>query len=270
MQDVLRDSDATLSATFYDDDQAVDVGDVDVTVTSASGEQVASGAATADPNQVGVYTFDLPAQPDVDLLTATWAATSQTVRTQARVVGGHYARLGEIRNQRSLDNEARYPLDLLRRMRLSAEATFQGGTGVAWQPRYGQHTAWGVTSTVFLPHLHVRKVLWARADGAALDLSNLTVTAVGRVSGLPSTPHMLEIGYEHGYDVIPGDLQDRFMDYVRYLAVDDKSDLPDRATSMVTEGVSFRISTPSEDRPTGLPAIDATLSRYDERIVGFA
>src|SRR5512143_2294254 len=91
---ILRGTPATLTVTFYGDETAVDAdGTVTCTIVDDAGTAVDSGNATNEDG-IGVYSFDLSAQSDVNLLTATWAGTfsgeATSIVTQAEIVGGFY------------------------------------------------------------------------------------------------------------------------------------------------------------------------------------
>ena len=64
----------------------------------------------------------------------------------------------------------------------------------------------------------------------------------------------------HGDTEPSADLAFAAMKLLKHLVT--PSNIPDRAYSVQTEGASILISMPTADRPTGLPEVDAILNRY--------
>ena len=73
---VLTTAKLTLSQTFTVDEVATDAaGSVNVTVKRLDGTVVAGPTAATHPGPVGLYTYDLPAQPAVDALRVEWTGS---------------------------------------------------------------------------------------------------------------------------------------------------------------------------------------------------
>lgn len=72
--------------------------------------------------------------------------------------------------------------------------------------------------------------------------------------------HWLTAHVTHGLRRVPADLRRGAEALGRHLA--RKSDLPERATEVQTEGAFFSLALPGPNQPTGLPEVDAALRRY--------
>jgi len=116
-------------------------------------------------------------------------------------------------------------------------------------------------------------------DGvAAVDLTAYTLFPWGgidRDSGVywpvPTTDAAnVVVEYTYGYDAPPADLRQAFLTYCRYLLLDTRSRIPDRASVMSTDMGTFQLVTAGFRRPTGLPEVDAVLNDYDQRLPGVA
>lgn len=278
---ILVGAPATLSAVFYDGGEAaVDPGTVTVTVTRSDGTAVATGAATTGTG-AAARTYTLPAQSRLDHLTAVWTgAAGRVVTTRHEVVGGFYAELAEIRALDSLTSTTKYPEALLSVARAQAEDRFEQATGVAWVRRHARDTLSGNGATrMALPRRPPRSLIAATIDGVAagdLTLFRLYDEGVIERAGGVTWPKEaaggggnIVVEYVHGYDAPPADLKQAFMTFVRYLLLETRSRIPDRATAMTTEWGTFQLAS-STTRATLIPEVDAVLAAYDRRIPGMA
>lgn len=279
---VLVNTPGVLSAAFYDGTETlVDPGTVTVTITRSDGTAVVTGAATSGSG-AAERTYTLAAQTRLDHLTAVWTGTvgARKATTYHEIVGGYYAELPEIRALDALTSAVSYPTAKLEAARAQAEARFEEATGVAWVPRHARETLTGAsTSRLTLAYRPPRSLIAATIDAVAIaDLTTLTLYpwgAIDRNTGLtwPSptaTTRNVVVEYTYGYDTPPNDLRQAFLTYCRYLLVDARSRIPDRASVMATDMGTFTLTTAGFRRPTGLPEIDAILNDYDQRIPGVA
>lgn len=79
----------------------------------------------------------------------------------------------------------------------------------------------------------------------------------------------VEITYEAGYtSTPPADIKEAALAAARYhlLAKAPTSSLSDRATSITNEFGNVQLSVAGEDRPTGLPEVDATIMAWAKRV----
>lgn len=287
MQRILRSTPATLEARFYpagSDTPATD-GTVTVTVTRADGTTVTGVGAVSEPDS-GVYRATLPAQPDLDLLTATWEGDTQTVTTTAEIVGGFYCTLAEIRAQRNLDSAAKFPTAALEDARDWFETLAEDHCGCAFVPRFARHTFDGDGSTGLRLRLTstslarrprprpVRRVLAATIDGTSVAggaVSGWDVYPDGTIDTYDATTvftlgrRNVIVAWEYGYDQPPADLKSAALAAIRArLLADEARQYPERATSISNEFGNILLSQPGTNRPTGLPEVDAVLNRLNE------
>lgn len=278
---ILAGAPATLTAAFYDGGEAlVDPGTVTVTVTRSDGTAVVTGAATTGTG-AAVRTYLLPAQTRLDHLTATWTASSgRTGTTRHEIVGGFYAELAEIRALDAVTSEAKYPTALLEVARRQAEDRFEQATGAAWVRRHARDTLSGNSAArMVLPRRPPRSLIGVTIAGvvsADLTLFRLYDEGVIERTAGATWPKdtfggggNVVVEYVHGYDAPPADLKQAFLTYVRYLLLDTRSRIPDRATAMSTEFGTFQLAS-STSRATLIPEVDAILADYDRRIPGMA
>lgn len=265
---VLRGSAPTLSVTFLDGEDPVDVGPVSVSVTNDRGVEVGTGTATADPANVGRYTFRLaPATTaQVDLLTVTWTGTETRV-TEAEVVADYLASIADLRQLKDLDSEY-VSADDLAQARDYAEDLFRDVTGVSWTGRYARTRSDVIGGQAMVPDLYPRAILWATQDGEEADTSGWDLDDSGVIDGPDG--RRVEVAYEHGKQRVPADLRGAFLKFVRHLVLDDSSDLVTRANTLSTDHGTFSINQAGKDRPTGLPDVDVVLRAHDETRQAFA
>jgi hypothetical protein len=279
---ILVGAPATLTAAFYDGGEAlVDPGTVTVTVTRSDGTAVVTGAATTGTGAT-VRTYTLAAQSRLDHLTAVWTGSvgARTVTTRHEIVGGFYAELAEIRALDAVTSDTKYPTALLETARRQAEDRFEQATGAAWVRRHARDTVSGNGATrLVLPHRPPRSLIAATINGtAAGDLTLFRLYDEGLIERAGGATWPKEsaggggnvvVEYVHGYDAPPADLKQAFLTYVRYLLLDTRSRIPDRATAMTTEFGTIQLAS-ATSRATLIPEVDAILADYDRRIPGMA
>ena len=267
------DTPATISATFYaaGADTGADDGTVTVAVMRADGSAVTGVGAVTSAGD-GVYTVTLPAQADLDVLTATWTGATTKVRTTHEIVGRQLVELAEIRAQTNLSS-ASYTNTMLEDARAWFLDTVDDFCGFSPIPRYAYETASGDgTSTVRITNrAYVRAIRSVAVDGEEVgDLTGWDLDN-GLLSGttFPYGRNNVTVGYEYGLDHPPADLKRAALTAIRYrLLTDVNSQLPDRAMSISNEYGNIQMAQPNRKGPTGIPEVDAVLMRYRLVTVG--
>jgi hypothetical protein len=269
---VLKSTGVTLSQRFAVDEVPTDAtGDVTVTVKRLDGAAVASGTAV-HPGEPGLYTFALPGQALVDMLTVDWAGTlggnPVSVRDVAEVVGGFLFDLAKARARFNW-KPGRYTPQVLAEMRTVVEQECEDICGWAFVPRFDREVLTGNgCSGLATTRLMLRTLRSATVDGVALTAPELADVKVGAAGVLNRRygywPHGAEIiaEYEHGHDVPPVGISTQAAYRLRTILDQPDSIVDERALSYsVADGGTYRLSTPAADR-TGVPTIDAVYERY--------
>lgn len=284
---VARTAPATLSHTFEVGETVTDSSTtVTVAVTDANGTVVSSGDATSAGADTGRYTYPLPGQATLSLLTVSWSATiagAPVVETDyCEVVGGFFFRLSEARfSDTSLVNPGDYATAQLDLARLETEVECEEICDRAFVPRYRRVVLDG-TGTTDITLLDadlrtVRAVRMSPAAGQAFVAFTPAQLAALKLIGdreLRRTDNNTEwtfgagnviIEYEYGFDRPPDDLRRVSLVRVRTRLNIHRSGIPDRASSFtVAEGGVFRLDMPGPYK-TGLPEVDAVYGRYSLR-----
>lgn len=270
------DTPATLTATFYPAGSTTGTDDdpVTVAVTAADGTVVAGVGAVASPGN-GVYTATLPAQTELDVLTATWSGAASKVRTRHEIVGAQLVELAEIRAQHNLDSAVKYPTATLDDARAWFLDIVTDHCGFSPIPRYVRETVDGtgtgqvrLTSRAYIRT--IRSVSIDDVDVADLAGWELDTGILYRKDGIFAAGRRnVIVAYEHGLDEPSADLRRAALTAIRYRVLTDASQqLPDRATALQTETGTIQYSQPDEDNPTGLRDVDAILNRLRLVTVG--
>jgi len=279
---------ATLTASFVIDETPVDAGAVTVTVTDASGATASTGVATQ--TAVGEYSYALPAQSTLGPLTAVWAG-SATVTTYPEVVGGQLISLADLRaSDQQFSNTTRWPTSALSAARDEVTDEFGRITGRSFILRGGSFTdVIDQTGSMLLPDTDIVSVNSATLDGAAVDVTTLSVDRTGLLTGVPTpagaqfgqywdgaisslipTPGVFVVTYTYGFPVVPSDVYRAAILRARWVLAANTSGIPDRATSYQAEsGGTFTLATAGAGPwQTGIPDVDAVLTRYTIRSKG--
>lgn len=255
---ILQNKAQTISVTFFDDDTPVDAGAVTVTVRDSAGTTVSTGSAIAG-SETGAYTYVLPAQSTLGPLTVTWAGTS-TEKTNEEIVGGYLFSLQEARASDEImqvGSRRNYSAADIKAVRDAVETEFERITGRSFTVRRKTETVEVINGVGYVSNLDVRNVL--TVNGVAYTG---TYNRVGRVEGLSGDS--AEIVYEYGMETVPDDVKRAGLIRTRYNLAARNTDVPDRATSMTTEGnTTYTLATAGRGgSETGIPEVDATLGRY--------
>ena len=263
------DTPATIDATFYPagDDTGANDGTVTVAVTRADGTTV-DGIGAVSVGTEGRYTATLPAQEQMDILTATWTGNTAKVRTIHEIVGANLVELAEIRAQTNLTSDSIHPTALLDDARSWFLDLVDDYCGFSPVPRFTQETVDGTGySRVVIPNkAYVRTIRYITVDGVAVDDLAAWDLDEGILCGpatLTKGRRNIVIGYEHGLDQAPADLRRAALTAIRARVLADTSkQLPDRVLSQTNEFGAVQYAQASKRYPTGLPEVDAVLARY--------
>ncbi len=284
---VLRTATSTLEHTFYVDEDATDsTTTVTVSIVDANGASVTSGNATSAGVGTGKYTFTLPSQPLVNLLTVSWSATiasASVVETDmVEIVGGFFFTLVEGRaSDSTLADTGKYPTADLIARRLEVEVECEEICDRAFVPRYMRTVLDGTgNSELMLSGVNdirsIRSVKVANQVGetftalTAGQLAKLAVTpdrVLLRTDGniWPEGSSNVVVELEHGLDAPPSDLKPAAMIRFRSRLNATRAGIPERAVSFTSEvGGTYRLSMPGA-YATGLPDVDAAYERYSLR-----
>lgn len=273
---IVRGSPATLSAPFYVNDTATDLDAVPtVLVTRQDGSQVATGAATRVG--VGQYTYALPAQTDLAVLTAVWSGliSSQpiSVTTYVEVVGAEYFSIAELRNSDSvLTNTTRYPDAKCAQARLAVESDFEGICGRAFVPRYArEQLVSNGTGTLWLSNPEPIRLITLTVNGEdwsgktiTTSTDNLRILILAGFQGVWPRYGQITIEYEYGNLAPPERVKNAAMKWAKYKLVADQSRIDERATTMnIPDFGNFVMATPGmRESITGIPEVDVVLWDY--------
>lgn len=285
---LLRDVKETIQITVYSDEAGADAdGSVTVGVVGADGSTIlAAGTATThpgggSPHNDGVYQVAIPAQANLNELTATWAGTwgssSMTFTSLHGVVGGFYAVPAEVRGLDSISGEtATFPaVDVVAAINY-AESVIDDYCGASFVPRFRREVLSGTNSqTLKVSEMFPTKILSASIDGTSLtagEIADVALLASGELVRKGATWTFTEPGlkviveYEHGANVqAPDDIRWAARTLARYHLLEQVSRIPDRAISVQSEFGNIQLAQPGMNRPTPLPDVNVILNRHRHR-----
>lgn len=253
-----------LRHVFVDGDDVLSPPAVTVTVTRAG---------STDP------TIDGPAAPDGDgwtlaagllpmgLYAVRWDGGSTAVdMTSVEVVGGRLFGVPELRAADPELTVERHPADVVEAVRTTVEAEFERITGRSFVRRLLY------IPVVELPEcghlLPVRDV--AEVTALGVEPEAVTVERFGAYAYVPELPpETTGVEILYGLPAVPAGIKRAGLLFARWLLLEDRSGIPDRATSyQPAEGGTYSLATPGRaGAETGLPVVDAVLAGYQHRIV---
>ena len=279
---VLRTAAVTLTHTFTVDEVPTDAtGNVTATLKRLDGT-VVNTATAGHPGDPGVYTYVLPAQSQLDVLTLDWSCTLGgssilSVRDQVEIVGGFLFSPAEARaaHKQLLSSHTTWPTIGLATKGVLVEQECERICRQAFVPRFarialsGNNTpSVGIPQT--LPHTMLRTlravsvggVTWSAPDVAAVGLSDTGVLTRPGGAIWPAGQRNIIVELEYGWDLPPEEVRDAAILRLRSRLTSTTSGIPDRAQSFsVADGGVYRLSTPSAER-TGIPDVDAVYARW--------
>lgn len=238
-----------------------------VTARIGGGAPVAATVATGT-----VYTVPFGVQPmgvhPVEWLNDGVVFMADTVE----VVGGHLFTVADVRaGDKEYRDAARFPASLIRSAREYVTDEFEQITGRSFVRRVSE--AWELSdgSGFMLTGLRDGCTLKSVAvDGVAALVTDYTIDDNGIVEGpaLDLTGRMVVVTVEYGSESVPEDVRRVAGIRARSVLSQASSGVPDRATSIVSpDGGQINLATPGRaGYETGIPEVDAVLSRYTYRI----
>jgi len=236
MTRILTNQQTTITLTTYNTSGTqTDLGTFTIGITDGNGDTITSSGTAVTDNNDGTYDYTLSAQPNVNLLTATWTEDSgqPIYTTHTEIVGGFLFDENQARNWGVKDDSNNIPLNseseysdtriAEERNRITDE--LEQWTGRSWIPRYCRIEASG-TGTPELPlvdgiprlstglRLHrpgrlrdVSQLLSVTVDGATVSTSDVQIDSdralLIRDSGNWNRPqqsnrHNVTVEYEYG------------------------------------------------------------------------
>lgn len=278
MDRLLRNTSDTFSVTFSVDADA----DVTVIVKRADGTTLLSTTATneADP---GVYSVEIPAQANLNILTLTWTGTfsgsAESLESTVEIVGGYYFSIDELRNTDNVikNNLVRFPDELLVDVRMQVEAEFEDICNRAFVPRYYRETGVVVEGdgTLWLEKPEPINVLSLSVDGVD-KLSWVTDGYIKRDKFSPRGMVLsddaygalyaenIDMEYEYGLTRVPIPIKQKALKRGKMLLLGMNSTIDERALTMTLPDIgTVNLATPGvRGAETGVPDIDVVLRRY--------
>lgn len=256
-----------------------------LTVTRADGTTVTPGAVTSDGT--GVYKATVPAQASLTRLTLSWTATvSGATRTVTEVVSVQAARAVELWRYREDAELASLSATALQRLADVVEDWFRDALNFPLAEEYfsvtfRQHRD---TSSLLVPGvLYPVTVEAVSINDVALtapEIADVRVVGTLLERGVTADPFLTggsrwawpeglytvsgTCGPRDDWTSVPEDLKRAAVTLARY--VSRGSNYPERARQIATDGALITLSTPSPDRPTGLPDVDGAVGRYRQTV----
>lgn len=283
---VARTAKAVLEHTFYVGEDPTDSTTiVTVSIVDANGDAVTSGNATSAGAGTGTYTFTLPAQTELDELTATWTGTIDGAAVAeddtVEIVGGFFFTLHAARTaDSSIADTLKYSSALLASTRTEVEFECEEICAQAFVPRYRRVVLDGTgTPDLLLPDPNIRLIravrVAPRVDGTFVALTTAQLAALvergdrvlRRTDGNVWTEGYgnVVVEYEHGLNQPPPDLVRMAKIRLRSRLNLERTGIPDRAVSFsAADGGTYRLSLP-DAYTTGIPDVDAVYERYSLR-----
>lgn len=256
---------------------------VDVVVSDGAGAQVATGAAIEE--STGVYVYTLPAQTQLDVLSAVATATLDsaqvTLTETVRLVDRRMVPLSVLRQADELSGLT--TADFLRAV---DEAEDWITSALNFSPvRTGDRKSFrqaSYTARLEVPGVYYPAVPYSLSrNGTAYSASDLAAMVVRSHAIEFETAYFDSAGYDpvigswgpawqqgvydvhlaHGLSETPNDLARACRKLTEYVA--KTITYPDRATRIMTEASEIWFSTPDgQKRLTGIPEVDGVLIRY--------
>lgn len=269
-----RVSTLTYSVTDADGNSTTVTPAPTVTIADDAGVVIVSSASTTLSSGAYAYTLSTSVRNALGVYDATYTYTqggqSVSITKQFEVVGSHLFEIAELRAfDEALADETAYPSAKLAQAREDATERLENAADVAFTVRVTRQILSGDgTTKLLLPHSDIVELYEAWIDGVEVDLADVEVKPEGILvyaTGWAYGTNNVEVRYSHGYEVTPEPVKRAAkMLAVEYVVT---SALPARATSQSTDVGDFRIAIANVDagRDTGIPEVDAVISRFGRR-----
>lgn len=275
------------------DDESGTLTDADavptVAVTDGDGAAVA-GVSAVSNESTGLYVATIDARTEYDRLSVVWTATvgaaDRTVSDYVDVVAERLVPFWRLKEDSELADAS---VHTLQRVADAVEEWFRDALRFppvveAWRGRF--------RVPFDAPRLHVPDVfrpvsLIALSRNLGSDVVNYTAAELADVfpvdsaferggsnmsflTGAPAARGTFPAGtytawLTNGEEHPPEDLRRAAATFARYVA--RTSNYPERARRVITQDTEIDLAMPSPDRPTGLPEVDAVISRYRVPVV---
>lgn len=270
MDRLLRDAAGQANLLTYDATGAL----ADVNGGSAPTVVVTDSAGTVVPGFTGVrdstgtYHAALPANLEVlDVYSVAWNfANAQSRYTAFELVGGFLFTIADVLAL-GAPFSTMTPAQIAQ-ARSEVETIFEDPniTGRAFRPRGRRVTLEGTgTASLWVPDYDITRIVAATIDGVAANLNDLEILPHGTLrftSGTwtPGNQNVMVL-YEFGFPSPPADVRREALTLVRsYLNISPVDD--QRMTAVFTDVGGYRVTIAGRDGWTGIPTVDACLSRY--------
>lgn len=255
-------------------------------VTTAAGETVTPGTVTSE--SAGVYKSTLPAQSALTVLTCNWTASvsgsgSRTVTEQIRVVSDRAVPLWRYRE----DDELVALSDLaLIRLADTVEDWFRDALRFPLSEEYFSTTfrkrrqSMGLLIPSAPFPVTITAVSVTDRPLSAAEIADLRVVGNVVERGITADPFLTggngyawpeglytvtgTHGFREDWVAVPSDLERAAVTLARYIS--RGNNYPERARQIATDGALITLSTPTPDRPTGLPDVDGVVGRYRQTV----
>jgi hypothetical protein len=292
-QRIVQNTAATLSAQFVDQDgepRTPGTSTVHITLSDGS-DLIAAGASATVVDDLVTFALTPAQSATLDILTCTWTETSTgaTTQTVVEIVGGHCFTIAYARGaDPALRDVIKFPDDDIKRVRDEVEQECYRITGRSFFPRYrlDQNDAGSVRTSSAKPlqltEVDIRNIRWVKINGVTYASTYWELTSSGQlffgrgIGLLPeqvgngpwrgNLPVIITAGYEYGWPSCPEDLRKAMRDRLRSRLTDPNSGIPDRATTMTMDGVTYSMSTPGiRGAKTGIPSVDEVYRGYTRK-----
>lgn len=264
---------ATVRLRVDDDSGALVTPDTTPTVATTDQDGNVVTTSTVSSAGVGLYQATIEAQSALGRLSCLWSfAVSGHARTQTEVVSLTEKRLVPLWRYRE-DAELADLSDVnMLRLADTVEDWMASALGFPVVGEYGTVSTRVALATDSLRFDDVKFPFAVRAvtiDGVAATGVEAELGGFYYDAGW-TEDSVVVVSYEHGpspaFQVAPpGDIERAAVILARY--ANRTANYPERARQIATEGSLITFSTPSPDRPTGLPEVDSIVTRYNIRTV---
>jgi hypothetical protein len=271
---VLKGVATNIRALITDADGEPVAAETKVKVTAVRDSDGHEYTGEVKTDKEGTATYELAAQPAVDLLTFTREGTGFTFTTYEEVVGARLCSLAQIREGISEVSEEEVTEEQLAEARDIAEQVIEDECGVAFRPRYAREVLDGNgAKKLLLSHPKISALLSVELEEEALEVADLKAYPSGgsvwREEGWTEGVQNVEVVYEHGFPYPPAQATRVCALLARHIASKRPSNLDDRATSISTEDAAYSLITPGvRGMVTAIPEVNAFISSWQFPQVG--
>jgi hypothetical protein len=302
MERIQRNTPSTLSVTFYANESPVDPDGNAVTVSAVKADgtsHIAPVAATR--TGVGVYTYPMASQVNLQFLTFTWtgliSGVSTSLYTEAEIVGGFYWTVAQLRDYDSSLTLAKYSYAKMVEARMDVEHEFERICNRAFVPRFGRETLTGDgTNQLWLVKPDVHRITKLTVDGTdkladwvTSNLIRVDKDATNMLYFEEDTGEFTEqsdivIEYEHGMKSVPFPIFDKSRIRARAYLTGKNARIDERVSVVNADGFGrFNLATPGMEMGfgryvrsglgvwyTGMPEVDVVLKDFIYEPAGVA